>query len=577
MKVVALVSGGKDSCFSMLLCQQHGHEIVALANLCPAAGAPDELDSFMFQTIGHQLVAAFAACVELPLYRRRIGGASKHTELGYERTAGDEVEDLYTLLAFVKQTLPGVEAVASGAIASDYQRLRVEHVCGRLGLVSLAYLWHQPQAALLEGMMARGLVAVLVKVAALGLDPGRHLGRSIASMRPHLTKLRRQFGCSVCGEGGEYETFTLDCPMFPHMRIVLDTWEVAAHAPGDIAAALHPIAFHTERKPSAQAAGDGSPAGALDADGPRLNGRSEDGSAAVIDTQAALHAALRAIQAELAPLSMRLGNGLLVQLYLADLSHFAAANAAYACHFGSGSPPARACVQVPLPAGTAVAVDVLLPPASACGPAKRGVLHVQSVSAWAPACIGPYAQATVAGGLLHMAGQIGLAPVSMQLVQGGATAQAARCLSSCRAVAVALRCDLTSAMLACTIYAAASPGDAPPQSSTAACSLARSGERAAPLLTYAAVPALPRGAEVEFQPTALVDSSRPDKKQMQAPLVSAAALSAFALAVAPAAQAATAAFQLAEGEPFIVSLGWGALAASFSFSLAAVVWGRSGM
>jgi len=32
-----------------------------------------------------------------------------------------------------------------------------------------------------------------------------------------------------------------------------------------------------------------------------------------------------------------------------------------------------------------------------------------------------------------------------------------------------------------------------------------------------------------------------------------------------------------QGEPFIVSLGWGALAASFSFSLAAVVWGRSGM
>ena len=74
-----LCSGGKDSCYSMLLCRQHGHSIVALANLCPAVGAPDELDSFMFQTVGHQLVAALAACAELPLYRRRIGGASKHT------------------------------------------------------------------------------------------------------------------------------------------------------------------------------------------------------------------------------------------------------------------------------------------------------------------------------------------------------------------------------------------------------------------------------------------------------------------------------------------------------------------
>jgi diphthine-ammonia ligase len=45
---------------------------------------------------------------------------------------------------------PDIEAVASGAIASDYQRLRVEDVCARLGLVSLAYLWHRPQEELLE-------------------------------------------------------------------------------------------------------------------------------------------------------------------------------------------------------------------------------------------------------------------------------------------------------------------------------------------------------------------------------------------------------------------------------------------
>ena len=32
-----------------------------------------------------------------------------------------------------------------------------------------------------------------------------------------------------------------------------------------------------------------------------------------------------------------------------------------------------------------------------------------------------------------------------------------------------------------------------------------------------------------------------------------------------------------QNEPFIVNVGWAALAASFSFSLAAVVWGRSGM
>ena len=75
----------------------------------------------------------------------------------------------------------------------------------------------------------------------------------------------------------------------------------------------------------------------------------------------------RAWAAELAQRSLSLGHGLLVQLYLANIGHFSAANAAYACHFGSSSPPARACVQAPLPAGTIVAVDVLVPPPGACG------------------------------------------------------------------------------------------------------------------------------------------------------------------------------------------------------------------
>jgi diphthamide synthase (EF-2-diphthine--ammonia ligase) len=35
MRVVALISGGKDSCYNMVQCVAAGHEIVALANLRP--------------------------------------------------------------------------------------------------------------------------------------------------------------------------------------------------------------------------------------------------------------------------------------------------------------------------------------------------------------------------------------------------------------------------------------------------------------------------------------------------------------------------------------------------------------
>ena len=86
--------------------------------------------------------------------------------------------------------------------------------------------------------------------------------------------------------------------------------------------------------------------------------------------------------------------------------------------------------------------------------AARQVLHVQSVSEWAPSCIGPYAQAVSANGLVHFAGQIGLDPPTMSLVPGGPEPQAVRCLLSCQAVSIAAKADLQQAMLGCTIYAA---------------------------------------------------------------------------------------------------------------------------
>jgi cytochrome b6-f complex subunit 8 len=46
---------------------------------------------------------------------------------------------------------------------------------------------------------------------------------------------------------------------------------------------------------------------------------------------------------------------------------------------------------------------------------------------------------------------------------------------------------------------------------------------------------------------------------------------------APAAMAAMEVVQVAEGEPFIVNLAWAAIMSTFSFSMALVVWGRSGL
>eukprot|EP00466_Bigelowiella_natans_P015110 jgi/Bigna1/33495/e_gw1.2.107.1 len=217
MEAVALVSGGKDSCMAILKSQQYGHRIVAIANLIPENTEHDEVDSYMYQTVGHSIIKTIAEAIGVPLFQRKIKGKPINTQV-LQFPIGKihyEVEDLHILLEEVTKALPSIKCVCSGAILSNYQRNRVENVCDRLGLVSLAYLWQRDQSDLLREMVFdAGIDAVLVKVASMGLNPHKHLGKSLKDLYPFLTGEFKDMGCHPCGEGGEYETLTLDCPFF---------------------------------------------------------------------------------------------------------------------------------------------------------------------------------------------------------------------------------------------------------------------------------------------------------------------------------------------------------------------------
>lgn len=91
--------------------------------------------------------------------------------------------------------------------------------CRRLSLTPLCYLWQRDQKELLEEMINAGLEAILIKVAGIGLTT-KHLGKTLAQMYPTFVKLNDLYGAHICGEGGEYESLTLDCPLFKR-RIVL--------------------------------------------------------------------------------------------------------------------------------------------------------------------------------------------------------------------------------------------------------------------------------------------------------------------------------------------------------------------
>nr|XP_014342126.1 PREDICTED: diphthine--ammonia ligase isoform X1 [Latimeria chalumnae] len=441
MKVVALISGGKDSCYNMMQCVAAGHQIVALANLRPAENK-DELDSYMYQTVGHQAIDLYAEALELPLYRHTIQGSSVDIGGEYTKCEGDEVEDLYHLLNLVQEK-EGVEGVSVGAILSDYQRVRVENVCKRLNLQPLAYLWRRTQEDLLREMISSNIRAMIIKVAAFGLDPNKHLGKTLDEIESYLKQLSMKYGVHVCGEGGEYETFTLDCPLFKK-RIVVDSSEVVIHSADAFAPVgyLRFLGLHLEAKTSEDFAdglvvnccsctaccsentipwkteesrGQYIPQIAWKAARNRSSNagklccseKSQSGyqwissviASSVVSERENLQDATRQafshLQDEVECEGFCLKDLILVHLYVKNMKDFGTINSVYQSYFDS-SPPARVCVEAPLPDGVLLQIDCLVHKCeissndTSCH--QKQVMHVQSISHWAPANIGPYSQ-----------------------------------------------------------------------------------------------------------------------------------------------------------------------------------------
>eukprot|EP00750_Incisomonas_marina_P014731 INCI17830.1.p1 GENE.INCI17830.1~~INCI17830.1.p1 ORF type:complete len:953 (+),score=139.74 INCI17830.1:139-2859(+) len=538
--VVALVSGGKDSIYAMMEAMRIGHTIVCVANLHPADENDEDVDSWTYQTIGHGVVPAVAEALQLPLVRAPISGSSVNTELNYTRTDGDEVEDLFKLIQLVLARFPHVTAVLSGAVLSNYQRTRVEDVCMRLGLTPMAFLWQRDQRELVEEMLDAGVKATIAKVACIGLGR-RHIGRQLEAVLPDLLTLHDSFGVHVAGEGGEYETLTVDAPIY-HSKIVLDdAVTVAADAAGEDDGGGAPVlllqvrGFHLEPKPggtmqlaatqpreavlptACAASVTNLPSSNIEVAfrssvcfsrtsgrgyatlvGPRFPGIV--GGKAPPDAQVVLSAAFEELGRMLRQHELGFEHVVHIRVGLRELRDFALLNSVFAEHFGRESGvlvPSRSCVAMTM-AGTdsvtlrcVLQVDSGAKQPTGCGGGDRNdrkrqsgglgqttivhrsVLHVRSISRWAPVCIGPYSQSnqlvvqqggesTVTGMStaqevreVYLAGQIALVPETMDMCGGGWQAELHQAV---RNVAAVLQCSGSDIALVseCRVFVAVS-------------------------------------------------------------------------------------------------------------------------
>ena len=120
----------------------------------------------------------------------------------------------------------------------------------------------------------------------------------------------------------------------------------------------------------------------------------------------------------------------------------------------------------------------------------------------APQAIGPYSQAVRAGDWLFLSGQIGLDPVTGDLVAGGVVVETERVLANLQAVLEAAGASLRD-VVRTTIYLA-DLGDFPRVNEI----YAGCFEQPYPARATVGVAALPRGARVEIDAIALLGNAK---------------------------------------------------------------------
>ncbi len=124
-------------------------------------------------------------------------------------------------------------------------------------------------------------------------------------------------------------------------------------------------------------------------------------------------------------------------------------------------------------------------------------------TALAPAAVGPYAQANVAGGFVFTAGQIGLDPASGAMADG-ISAQTRQALANVRAILAAAGCGLED-VVKVTLYLADMA-----DFGAANAVYAEHFVEPYPARAAASSPALPKGALVEIDAVAVLPA--PDRR-----------------------------------------------------------------
>jgi len=199
MKSAVLFSGGKDSTYAAYLAKKTGYELTCLISIFSKNKA-----SYMFHTPSINQVKKQAEVMNIPLLTTETEGIKE-----------EELEDLEKMIKLAKEKY-NINVIVSGALASNYQKLRIENICKKLNLKSITPLWHKDEINYLKELVSNNFKIIVTGVFAYPLDKS-WLGRTInKEFIDEVRQLKDKYKIHAAGEGGEFETFVLNCPLFKH-------------------------------------------------------------------------------------------------------------------------------------------------------------------------------------------------------------------------------------------------------------------------------------------------------------------------------------------------------------------------
>jgi len=201
-----LFSGGKDSTFAIHAARQMNHSVECLMTISPKS---DESHLLHFPNTGFTKLQSES--MQIPSLHLSADDADPAHEVALMRE----------MLRRAKNDF-GVEGIVHGGILSEFQKSSFREACRESGLETVAPLWQTDQSRYMRRLVDEHFDFVIISVSAGGLD-GSWLGRVITKDDlPDLEKLSKKHSFNVSFEGGEAETFVVDCPLFSRPIVIKD-------------------------------------------------------------------------------------------------------------------------------------------------------------------------------------------------------------------------------------------------------------------------------------------------------------------------------------------------------------------